>query len=105
RRGVALGAGMLATLLAREASAAVPAALIGTTARLGAAFAVAPEAAAVPAPVLTLVEAGFKSLLLAKLHVGAAALPLTTLAAGGAWLLGPTAHDTTPALVAGFPAK
>ena len=102
RRGIALGAGALAVILAREATAAVPAALAGTTARLGAAFALTSETAAVPAKVLALVEAGFKSLLLAKLHVGAAALLLATLAAG-AWLVAPAETHTAPAAVAAMP--
>ncbi len=96
RRGVTLGTAALATLLATDAQAAVDAALAAATAQKAATFA-AGSGAGISTNVTSLVQAGMKSLLLAKLQLGAAAL----FVAAGLWygLSSPQPEPAAPAVV------
>jgi RNA polymerase sigma factor (sigma-70 family) len=83
RRGLAPASGALAAVLSREASAAVPAALAGTTVRAASCFAAGPAAAGpVSASALALAEGVLKTMLLTKLKVAATALALSVVGTG-----------------------
>jgi RNA polymerase sigma factor (sigma-70 family) len=99
RRGLTLSAGAVATLLGREASAHVPAALISSTVATALQVAATPAALAtlLPTPVGSLTQGVLQTMWLAKLKVTVAlVLTLGVLGAGTAWTW-PAAQDPTPA--------
>jgi RNA polymerase sigma factor (sigma-70 family) len=83
RRGVTLSAGAFAAALTTRTSAAVPPALFGGTARLATAF-LAGRAAAVPGPVVTLIQGVCRAMLLEKLRTAAVLVGLVGVGAA-AW--------------------
>jgi len=88
RRGLALSAAYLATALSRDAAAAVPAALVSSTAKIAAAVATGQAAAGlVSAPVAALSKGVLQAMFLTKLKIAAAAVLVVSVAGPGAGML------------------
>jgi RNA polymerase sigma factor (sigma-70 family) len=84
RRGVALSGGALALALAEGASAAVPAPVVGATAR-AAALVAAGQAAAVATPAVLLMNEVLRAMLMTKLKVFLAVTLAAVLLGAGGW--------------------
>jgi tricorn protease-like protein len=103
RRGLAVGGGSLATVLAQKAAACVPTAVVSSTLKAASLFAAGQRAAsgAISAKVAALVEGVLKTMLLAKLKTATTVLLMVGLLSTGIgfWL-----HSTwgeTPAVAQG----
>ncbi len=95
QRGVALSAGTLAVVLAREGRAAVPSELVAATGRV-ATVGAAGRAAAVPASVADLADGVVKALLLVRLRAVVAIALLAACAAGGIGVLARSVDTAGP---------
>ena len=98
RHGLAVSAGSLGTLLAGEASAAVPAPLLAATVDAAGLLAAGPAAAAlIPAPVVALTKGALRAMLLKKVLYGAAlALVVGSLGTGTGLVLSPAGGTERP---------
>ena len=87
RRGIGVPTALFAAALAEDAAAAVPAALVAATVRLGLAFAPGCVAATIPTPATTLAEGVINGMFLTHLKVAAAVLLTLGVLGSGVGLL------------------